>query len=166
MAGEIMLKMKLKSVRLDVTTNQPVVILKDENRDRYLPIWIGQSEAQSILMEIEGIKPSRPLTHDLLTSVLVKLSAVVDGVVINDLKDGTYFAKIKVKVDSKLMEIDSRPSDAIAIAVRTDAPIFAEESVIEEAAILSSEGEEEEVKKFRDFLNEINPIDFGDVPTS
>ncbi len=166
MAGDIMLKMKLKSVRLDVTTNQPVVILKDENRDRYLPIWIGQSEAQSIMMELEGIKPSRPLTHDLLKSILVKLSAVVDGIVINDLKDGTYFAKIKVKVDSKLMEIDSRPSDAIAIAVRTGAPIFVEDSVIEEAAILSSEGEEEEVKKFRAFLNEINPTDFGDIPTS
>lgn len=166
MAGDIMLKMKLKSVRLDVTTNQPVVILKDENRDRYLPIWIGQTEAQSILMELEGIKPSRPLTHDLLKNILVKLSAVVDGVVINDLKDGTFFAKIKVRVDSKLVEIDSRPSDAIAIAVRTDAPIFVEESVIEEAAILSSEGEEEEVKKFRAFLNEINPTDFGDIPTS
>ncbi len=166
MAGDIMLKMKLKSVRLDVTTNQPVVILKDENRDRYLPIWIGQSEAQSIMMELEGIKPSRPLTHDLLKSILVKLGAVVDGIVINDLKDGTYFAKIKVKVDSKLMEIDSRPSDAIAIAVRTGAPIFVEDSVIEEAAILSSEGEEEEVKKFRAFLNEINPTDFGDIPTS
>ncbi len=157
-----MYKMKLKSVNLDVTTNQPVVILKDEGRDRYLPIWIGQTEAQSILMEMQGIKPSRPLTHDLLKSILVELSAEVNEVVITDIKDGTFFAKIKVEVDSKLMEIDSRPSDAIAIAVRTDAPIFAEESVLEEAAILSSEGEEEEVKRFRTFLNEINPTDFSD----
>ena len=152
--------MELQGVNLDIMTNQPVVILKDSDTHRFLPIWIGQFEATSILMEIQGIKPARPLTHDLLRSVIENLKASVVQVVISDLKDGTFFAKIHLKVDSKAMEVDARPSDAIALAVRVKAPIFAEEAVIDQASIMSEEGEEEEVERFRSFLDQINPDDF------
>lgn len=154
-----MLKMELQGVNLDMMTNQPVVILKDSGTQRYLPIWIGQNEATAIMMEIEGIRPGRPLTHDLLRSVIETLKADVVQIVIDGLKDGTFFAKIHLQVDSQRLEVDSRPSDAIALAVRAKVPIFAEETVIDQAAIVS-ENEEEEVEKFRTFLNQINPEDF------
>lgn len=155
-----MLKMELQGVNLDIMTNQPVVILKDSNAHRFLPIWIGQFEATSILMEIQGIKPARPLTHDLMRSIIENFKASVAHIVISDLKDGTFYAKIRLDIDSTSIDIDARPSDAIALAVRVKAPIFAEESVIDQAAIMSEEGEEEEVERFRAFLNQINPEDF------
>src|SRR3990172_6474690 len=155
-----MLKMERHGVNLDMMTNQPVVILKDPSEKKFLPIWIGQFEAQAILMEMQGLKPSRPLTHDLLKSVIEHLKASVQQVVIDDLKDGTFFAKIHVDFDSTSLAIDARPSDAIALAVRMQAPIFAEESVLEKASILSEEGEDEEVERFRSFLNSVAPEDF------
>ncbi len=155
-----MKKMILHGVNLDVITNQPVVILKDLDANYYLPIWIGQFEATSILMEIQDIKPARPLTHDLMRTMLEKMDSVMEKVVINDLKDGTFYAKIYLNNRSVPMEIDARPSDAIALAVRTKAPIFVADSVINEASIISEQGEEEEVKRFRSFLSEINPEDF------
>lgn len=154
--------MELHSVNLDVVTNQPVVILKDEGAKRFLPIWVGQFEATSILMEMQGVKASRPLTHDLLKSVLESFNAVVDYILINDLKEGTFYAKILLKYNSSELEIDARPSDAIALAVRVGAPIFAEELVLERASILSEEGEEEEVQRFRRFLDSVEPTDFHD----
>jgi bifunctional DNase/RNase len=157
-----MLKMELHSVNLDVVTNQPVVILKDEGAKRFLPIWVGQFEATSILMEMQGVKASRPLTHDLLKSVLESFKAVVDHILINDLKEGTFYAKILLKFNGNNVEIDARPSDAIALAVRVGAPIFAEELVLERASILSEEGEEEEVQRFRRFLDSVEPTDFLD----
>jgi len=155
-----MKKMILHGVNLDVMTNQPVVILKDSAANYYLPIWIGQFEATSILMELQGIKPARPLTHDLMRSMLEKMDSTLDKVVINDIKDGTFYAKLFLRFGSVPMEIDARPSDAIALAVRTKASIFVADSVIDEASIVSEQGEEEEVKRFRSFLSEINPEDF------
>lgn len=155
-----MKKMELHGVNLDVMTNQPVVILKDSGANYYLPIWIGQFEATSILMELQGIKAARPLTHDLMRSLLERLDSTMDKVVINDLKDGTFYAKIFLTYRATPIEIDSRPSDAIALAVRTKAPIFVADSVIDEASIVSEQGEEEEVKRFRSFLSEIDPEDF------
>lgn len=156
-----MLKMELHGVNLDVTTNQPVVILKDATAKRFLPIWIGQFEATSILMELQGVQPSRPLTHDLLKSIIDTFKASVDQIVISDLREGTFFAKIHITFDAAPLVIDSRPSDAIALAVRTKAPIFAEEGVLEKASVLTEAGEEEEVERFRGFLNDISPEDFG-----
>lgn len=161
-----MLKMELHGVNLDVMTNQPVVILRDPSAKRFLPIWIGQFEATAILMEMQGVKPSRPLTHDLLKSILDQLKASIQQVVITDLKDGTFFAKILVDIDSTTLTIDSRPSDAIALAVRAQAPIFAEENVLEKASILTEEGENDEIERFRSFLDQIHPDDFdphGDI---
>ncbi len=156
-----MLKMELHGVNLDVMTNQPVVILRDPTAERFLPIWIGQFEATAILMELQGVKPSRPLTHDLLKSVIENFKASVGQIVISDLQDGTFFAKIHLTVDSVDLQIDARPSDAIALAVRTKAPIYAEESVLDKASVLTGEGEEAQVEQFRDFLQNIDPNDFG-----
>jgi bifunctional DNase/RNase len=155
-----MMEMVVHGVNMDLMTNQPVIILKDSASRRFLPIWIGQFEATSILMEIQGVKPTRPLTHDLLTSIIGKLEATVQRVVINDLKDGTFFAKIFLTRNGAKLEIDSRPSDAIALAVRVKVPIFADDKVVDKASIVSQEGEEEEVERFREFLKNVEPEDF------
>ncbi len=154
------MEMVVHGVNMDLMTNQPVIILKDSGSRRFLPIWIGQFEATSILMEIQGVKPTRPLTHDLLTSIIGKLEATVQRVVINDLKDGTFFAKIFLTKNGNKLEIDSRPSDAIALAVRVKVPIFADDKVVDKASIVSQEGEEEEVERFREFLKDVEPEDF------
>ena len=155
-----MFEMEVHGVNLDILTNQPVIILRDNSTSRYLPIWIGQFEATAILMEIQGIRPSRPLTHDLLKTIIDKLSAEVESVVISDLKEGTFYAQIHMSINSDKLQIDARPSDAIALAVRTKVPIFADESVLDQAAILSETGEDEEVERFREFLDNIRPEDF------
>jgi len=155
-----MLEMKVHGVNLDVITNQPVIILKDAESHRFLPIWIGQFEATSILMEMQGVKPPRPLTHDLLRTIIDNLQASVIQIVINDLKDGTFFAKIHITKDTTQLEIDARPSDAIALAVRAKVPIFADEKVLDTASIVSESGEEEEIARFREFLKDVDPEDF------
>lgn len=157
-----MQKMQIHGVNLDVMTNQPVVILKDADAKRFLPIWIGQFEATSILMELQGVKPSRPLTHDLLKSMLEELKLHLVKVIINDIKDGTFFAQIFLKNKTSEFNLDARPSDAIALAVRLQAPIFVTDNVVEKASIVSEEGEEEEVKRFRDFLDNVTPEDFNE----
>ena len=155
-----MQEMKVHGVNLDVITNQPVIILRDEESHRFLPIWIGQFEATSILMEMQGVKPPRPLTHDLLRTIIDNLQASVIQIVINDLKDGTFFAKIHIEKDTAQLEIDARPSDAIALAVRAKVPIFADEKVLDTASIVSESGEEEEIARFREFLKDVDPEDF------
>jgi len=152
--------MELHGVNLDVMTNQPVVILRAPDAKRFLPIWIGQFEATAILMEMQGVKPSRPLTHDLLRSVIESFKASIGQIVIDDLKDGTFFAKVYLQANSNTLRIDARPSDAIALAVRTKAPIFAEEAVLDKASVMTGEGEEEQVAQFRDLLEHLKPEDF------
>jgi hypothetical protein len=155
-------EMEIHGVSLDVVSSQPVVVLKEKGTRRFLPIWIGQFEATSIMMELQGIEPSRPLTHDLLKNMVDAFGARVARIVVNDLEDGTFFARIVMDVQGEDFDVDSRPSDAIALAVRTGAPIFAEDKVLDEAAILQEEGEEDEqeVEKFKEFLESIDPEDF------
>lgn len=155
-----MKQMEVHGVNLDVMTNQPVVILKDSEAKRFLPIWIGQFEATSILMELQGVKPTRPLTHDLLSSICDSLHVTVKKVVINDIQDGTFFARIFLKNKAVELDLDARPSDAIALAVRVKAPIYAVDSVVDKASIVSEEGEEDEVERFKDFIEKVNPEDF------
>jgi bifunctional DNase/RNase len=155
-----MQKMSVHGVNLDIMTNQPVVILKDSDQKKFLPIWIGQFEATAILMELQGIKPSRPLTHDLIKSMLELMELKIEKIVINDIIEGTFYAQIYLLNKEHNLSIDARPSDAIALAVRVDAPIFAEESVVKKASIVTEEGEEEIVEKFRNFLDTCNPEDF------
>ncbi len=159
---EDLLPMEVHGVNLDVMTNQPVVILKEAGSKRFLPIWIGQFEATAILMELQGVAPTRPLTHDLLKTIMDRLHATLERVVVSDLREGTFYATMSLHLNGSEMEIDARPSDAIALAVRNKAPIFASPEVMEKAGIVGEEGEEDEVERFREFLDQIKPEDFDD----
>ena len=156
-------KMILYGVSLDIASKQPIVLLKSEGSNRYLPIWIGETEAAAIMVKLQNTSLPRPMTHDLLTSVLGSLSAKVDRILVTELKDNTFYAVLRLVADGQQIDVDSRPSDAIAVAVRTDAPIFASHELLEANAIeLEQEPEEVEevVTEFRDFLDHISPEDF------
>jgi bifunctional DNase/RNase len=178
-----MIEMTIDSIRVSLMNYQRVVILKEKVSDRYLPIWIGPSEADAIAVKLQGVQVPRPLTHDLLSSVIDTLGAAVNSIIVNDLKNDTFYAKVILEIDGKHVEVDSRPSDALALAVRTGVPIFADESVLDKAGILldgetgkpifedKDEGEgksgkvsDEEMKKkmsaFYDFINTLDLDDF------
>ncbi|MFH1382260.1 MAG: bifunctional nuclease family protein [Chloroflexota bacterium] len=176
-----MIEMTIDSIRVSLMNYQRVVILKEKVADRYLPIWIGAAEADAIAVKLQGVNIPRPLTHDLLRSVIDALGASINSIIVNDLKNDTFFAKIILNVDGKQMEIDSRPSDALALAVRVQVPIYVDESVLDKAGILLDkqtgkplgEGSEEitgkdqvsedEIKRlgvFRDFIDTLNLDDF------
>ncbi len=131
-----MVEMTIDSIRMSLMNSQRVVILKEKDSDRYLPIWIGPAEADAIAVKLQDMNVPRPLTHDLLSSVIDTLGARVNLVVVTDLQNDTFFAKIMLNIDSNVLEVDSRPSDALALAVRVHAPIFVEETVLEKAGIL------------------------------
>jgi bifunctional DNase/RNase len=131
-----MIEMTIDSIRVSLMNYQRVVILKEKASDRYLPIWIGPAEADAIAVKLQGVSVPRPLTHDLLNSVIDTLGASVNSIIVNDLKNDTFFAKVILEIDTKMVEVDSRPSDALALAVRTSVPIYADESVLEKAGIL------------------------------
>jgi bifunctional DNase/RNase len=178
-----MIEMTIDSIRVSLMNYQRVVILKEKLSDRYLPIWIGPSEADAIAVKLQGVAVPRPLTHDLLNSVIDTLGGVVNSIIVNDLKNDTFFAKVIIDNSGKQMEVDSRPSDALALAVRTGVPIYADESVLDKAGILL-DGEtgrpifddkeipqgkpvkvnDEEMKKkmsaFYDFINTLDLDDF------
>jgi len=159
-----MQEMVIYGVSFDLVGKQPIVLLKTADGNRYLPIWIGQPEAAAILMKLQGASTPRPMTHDLFAEVLDQLEAQVVRITVTELKDNTFYASITVQQNGTELEIDSRPSDAIALAVRADAPIFAAASVIEESAI-EFEGEEvneeEIVSDFRKFLENVTPDEFA-----
>jgi len=180
-----MIEMAIDSIRVSLMNYQRVVILKEKMAERYLPIWIGPSEADAIAVKLQGVNVPRPLTHDLLRSVISKLGASVNSIVVNDLKNDTFFAKIVLSVDNGTIEVDSRPSDALALAVRSEVPIYADESVLDKAGIYLdqengkpvtdpesgtlSTGEakkitDEELGKlsaFKDFINTLDLEDFN-----
>lgn len=178
-----MLEMSIDSIRVSVVNSQRVVILKQNDAERYLPIWIGSAEADAIAIKLQGITVPRPLTHDLLCSMIAALRGKVNFIVVSDLQNDTFYAKINISVDGKDMEVDSRPSDAIAIAVRTEAPIYAEEEVLEKAGIIfdqetgkpipsaqaTGSGEQKEISQeelrklsaFTDFIDSLDLHDLG-----
>ena len=160
-----MIEMTIDSIRMSLMNYQRVVILKEKDGERYLPIWIGPAEADSIAIKLQDVDVPRPLTHDLLRSVIDKLGARVNSILVNDLQSDTFFAKIYFTVDGQELEVDSRPSDAIALAVRAEVPIYADEAVLDKAGIiLPADGDregltEEEAKKlapFKDFIDTLN----------
>jgi uncharacterized protein len=158
-------RMSIYGINLDLFSSSPIVILKVEDENRYLPIWIGQPEARSILMKLQNQEFSRPLTHDLAVNLVAELGGSMEKVTVTELRDSTFFAVISVEIDGRTVEIDSRPSDAIALAVRAGAEIFAADEVIEEAAVVFEEAieetpEEEVVDKFKDWMNQVSPEDF------
>jgi bifunctional DNase/RNase len=144
-------------VRVELPGNQPIVLLKESAGDRYLPIWIGTVEATAIAFAQQGIVPARPLTHDLLKDVLEALRARLDAVLITDLRDGVYYADLRFADGTS---VSARPSDAIALAIRAGATIYAEEAVLDTAGIAIADEQETEVERFREFLDQISPEDF------
>jgi bifunctional DNase/RNase len=158
-----MIEMDLAGVRVELPSNQPIVLLKERGGERYLPIWIGAAEAAAIALALQGVATPRPMTHDLLKNILEEMSVRVQRIVITELRDGTFYAVISMQRDGESYEVSSRPSDAIALAVRIQAPIYANEEVLAEASILIPDGaeEEEEVERFREFLENVKPEDFN-----
>lgn len=150
----------VSNVNIDPITHQPVLILEDVRGRKALPIWIGQFEATAILLELQGVKSPRPLTYDLIKNILETLNIEVTHVVISDIKDGTFYAQICMKTRTASIEIDSRPSDAIALALRLDVPIFVTDIVYDRAAPIDESLEDSEVENFRVFLESIEPEDF------
>ncbi len=155
-----MIEMELTGVRVELPTNQPIVLLRERNGERYLPIWIGAAEAAAIALSLQGVATPRPMTHDLMKNMLEDLSVQVQRIVVTELRESTYYAMITMQRNGDTYEISSRPSDAIALAVRMAVPIFASEDVLNEASILIPGDEEEEVEKFREFLDNVSPEDF------
>ncbi len=157
-------EMVIYGVSFDIVGKQPIVLLKTADGNKFLPIWIGHPEAAAILMKLQGASTPRPMTHDLVTEMLSQLEARVTRITVTDLRDNTFYASITIQMDGTEIEVDSRPSDAIALAVRAEAPIFADERVIEESAI-EFEGEEvneeEIVDEFRKFLDQVSPDEFA-----
>jgi bifunctional DNase/RNase len=158
-----MQEMVIYGVSFDMVGKPPIVLLKTSAGNKFLPIWIGHPEAAAILMKLQGAATPRPMTHDLVTDMLAQLQARVVRIAVTELRDNTFYARITLAVDGSELEIDSRPSDAIALAVRAGAPIFAADEVIEESAIEFEHedvNEEEIVEEFKKFLEDVSPEDF------
>src|SRR6184192_4064359 len=162
-----MQEMQIYGVSFDLVGKQPIVLLKTAEGNKFLPIWIGHPEAAAILMKLQSASTPRPMTHDLVTDMLDQLGAQVVRITVTELRENTFYAQITVQQDGREIEVDSRPSDAIALAIRAEAPIFAADRVIEESAI-EFEGEdvdqeqlEAEVQKFKSFLEDVTPEDFA-----
>ena len=159
-----MQEMVIYGVSFDMVGKQPIVLLKTTDGNKFLPIWIGHPEAAAILMKLQGASTPRPMTHDLFTEILGQLEVKVVKIAVTELKENTFYASITLAVDGSEIEIDSRPSDAIALAVRAGAPIFAAEAVIEESAIEFEHEDvdnDEIVEEFKKFLEDVSPEDFS-----
>jgi len=150
--------MRVVGIRVELPANQPILLLRESDGDRYLPIWIGQGEATAIALEQQGVKPARPMTHDLMKDVIGALGRELEQVRITDIQDGTYFAELVFDGD---LHVSARPSDSIALALRSGVPIHADETVLSEAGLLIPDEREDEVEKFKEFLDSVSPEDFG-----
>ena len=158
-----MIEMKVMGIALDTRTGSPIVVLHDKDNRRALPIWIGSAEASSIIRKIENLSVSRPMTHDLVINIIEKTGYSIDKVEINDVEKETYFATIFLKnKDGEFVEIDSRPSDAIAIAIRVDAPIYVNAKVLSSGSVSTDSAKDaQEAEEFKDFIQNIKPSDFS-----
>jgi bifunctional DNase/RNase len=155
------IEMDIKGLMVDPISNMPIVILRDKEGTRTLPIWVGMSEANAIALQIENIATPRPMTHDLLRNVIHDLKASVDKIVVCDLQDGTFYALIYLHVNGESLAIDSRPSDAIALALRTRAPIFVEEAVIDSAKTVDVATDKADADRLQKYLESLDPDDLG-----
>jgi bifunctional DNase/RNase len=154
-------EMKIRGLMMDPVTNMPIVILKDVAGDAVLPIWVGIYEANAIALEIEKVSTPRPMTHDLIKNVLVGLDARVHKVVVNELREDTFFAVIWLEQDGQSISIDSRPSDALALALRVDCPIFVEDEVLKSSRLASSVSDRVSSEELRKWLENLNDEDLG-----
>ncbi len=169
-----MIEVEIDSIRVSLMSQHRVVVLKESDTDRYLPIWIGPFEADAITIQLQDVQVARPLTHDLLKSLIDEMGAKVSHVMVSELKNDTFYARIVMDVEGESKEIDARPSDAIALAVRTNVPLFVADEVMDMASIVPeadleeidetepvSEEEQEQLSVFRDFINELDLDDLG-----
>src|SRR5713226_392361 len=154
-------EMKIRGLMMDPVTNMPIVVLKDTQGSAVLPIWVGIYEANAIALEIEKVQTPRPMTHDLLRNVLLGLDVRVQKVVVNELKEDTFYALIWVERDGQVMTIDSRPSDALALALRVDCPIFADEEVLKNSKVSSAFSDKQNNEQLRDWLEGLSDEDLG-----
>lgn len=166
----MMIEMKIRGLTLDPLTNMPIIILKDSEGKHALPIWVGIFEANAIALEMENIGTPRPMTHDLIKNILAEVKATVSHIVIDELKDNTFYAKICIKANGNEANVDSRPSDAIALALRLKVPVYVEEKVVEEAKSidlseknidLTDKSNLEDPSKWKKWLENLKPEDFG-----
>jgi len=154
-------EMKIRGLMMDPVTNMPIVILKDINGNAVLPIWVGVYEANAIALEIEKVATPRPMTHDLIKNLLVGLHTSVRKVVVNDLRDDTFYALIWLEQDGQIISIDSRPSDALALALRLDCPIYVEEEVLKSSKVANTASEKATSEELRKWLENLNDEDMG-----
>ncbi|HET7108616.1 MAG TPA: bifunctional nuclease family protein [Candidatus Acidoferrum sp.] len=153
--------MKIRGLMMDPVTQMPIVVLKDVQGQSVLPIWVGAYEANAIALEIEKVSTPRPMTHDLLKNVLLGLDVHVRKIVVNDLRDDTFFALIWVEREGELISIDSRPSDALALALRVDCPIFVDETVLKSSKVATALAERSSNEQLRNYLEGLNDEDLG-----
>jgi bifunctional DNase/RNase len=159
-------RMLIYGVSFDVVGKQPIVLLKTVEGNRFLPIWIGHPEAAAILIRLQGTKLPRPMTHDLVMSIIENCNAQLSRITVTELRESTFYARLTLLKDGEEIDVDSRPSDALALAVRTEAPIFASTELLEENAIEFEhevDDQEEIVEKFRSFLDSVTPDDFREA---
>ncbi|PYQ62322.1 MAG: hypothetical protein DMF58_02095 [Acidobacteria bacterium] len=152
--------MSIKGLMLDPVSNSPIVVLKDEEEKFFLPIWVGIFEANAIALQLENVTTPRPMTHDLLRNMISELDARVTRVVINDLRDSTFFAQIRLITGDKTLELDARPSDAIALALRTEAPIFVAQTVLDQAQTITPDGDDSD-DKVKKLFEQLDSEDLG-----
>ena len=153
--------MLIKGLMLDPVSNSPIVVLKDEDEKFFLPIWVGIFEANAIALQLENVSTPRPMTHDLLKNMIGELEGRVTRIVINDLRDSTFFAQIRILTGGKTLEVDARPSDAIALALRTEAPIFVAQAVLDQAQTISPENVEDDDERSKKWLESLDSDDLG-----
>ena len=156
-----MRQMKVDKLGIDLLTHDPVVILKDMDGKRFLPILIGPFEATAIALALEGAPVPRPLTHDLMRTLLETLDARLEQVIIHDIRESTFFAKLMVRTNGDLQEIDARPSDGIALALRVNAPIYVSDKIVLEESVPDKKEEGQEVERFKKFIEDLKPSDFN-----
>lgn len=155
------IRMEVKALIVDPIANMPVIILKDAEEKNFLPIWVGVFEANAIALQMEGVTTPRPMTHDLLRNLIAKIEADVVRVVINNLHENTFYAEIHLNLSGRTVKLDSRPSDAIALALRTASPVFVEESVLERSRQHDSADESQSSERLRKWLEEVDPDSLG-----
>lgn len=157
----MLIEMFIKGLMIDPVTNMPIVILRDEAGERTLPIWVGPVEANAIALQVENVEPPRPMTHDLLHSVMGDLGARLTRVVISDLREGTFFAYLQLLRGDETIFIDARPSDALALSLRTKAPVFVETSVMDRAQTTDVSSEEADSERLQKWLESLDPDELG-----
>lgn len=157
----MLIEMSIKGLMIDPMTNMPIVILRDEDGQRTLPIWVGPVEANAIALQIENVAPPRPMTHDLLRNLLAGLDAQLQRVIISDLKDGTFYAYLELVRHGEVVFVDARPSDALALSIRTKAPVFVDTSVLDQARTVEISSDQVDRERLQRWLESLDPDDLG-----